>query len=52
MAAPEDNTLRAARKAVLDGKQIPPGIAAALEARGINVADLERRLIDNMEFAT
>src|SRR5262245_45296249 len=52
MNAPEDNVLRAARKAVLDGKHIPVEVAALLEARGIDVAALESRLIDNLRSPT
>jgi hypothetical protein len=52
MQKPGDNDLRVARNCVLDGKRIPAEVAAALEARGINVSDLERRLMDNMRFAS
>lgn len=52
MHKPEDNALRVARTAVLDGKSIPVLTAALLEARGIDVAELERRLIETVRFAT
>lgn len=43
--------LRIARAAVLNGLPIPPATAAQLEARGVNVGDLERRLRQNLEYA-
>lgn len=42
---------RLARHAVLNGLPIPPRITAQLEARGINVGDLEVRLRQTLEFA-
>lgn len=41
---------RVARAAVLNGVPIPPSVVAQLEARGINVGDLENRLRQNMGF--
>lgn len=41
---------RIARNAVLNGLPIPAQAAAQLEARGINVSDLEARLRLNQEF--
>jgi hypothetical protein len=41
---------RIVRAAILNGVPIPPRAAAQLEARGINVGDLENRIIQNMEF--
>lgn len=41
---------RVARLAVLNGLPIPATAAAQLEARGVNVGDLEQRLRQNMGF--
>ncbi len=41
---------RIARAAILNGEPIPPTSAAILEARGINVGELEQRLRQNLEF--
>ena len=41
---------RIARAAVLNGVTIPPITTAVLEARGINVGELEQRLRDNLAF--
>ncbi len=41
---------RIARAAVLNGVAIPATTAAVLEARGINVGELEQRLRHNAEF--
>lgn len=43
-------TLRAARVAVREGKPVPAIVAAQLEAIGIDVGELERRIRQNMEF--
>lgn len=42
--------LRIARAAVLNGLPIPATTAAQLEARGVNVGDLEQRLRQNAGF--
>lgn len=39
---------RIARAAVLNGVDIPARTAAVLEARGVNVGELERRLRQNL----
>jgi hypothetical protein len=41
---------RIARHAILNGIPIPPRTAAQLEALGIDVGALERRIIMSMEF--
>jgi hypothetical protein len=41
---------RIARHAVLNGVPIPAHVAAILEARGINVGELEQRIRQNTEF--
>jgi hypothetical protein len=41
---------RIARAAVWNGLPIPAEAAAQLEARGINVGELEQRIRDTMEF--
>ncbi len=41
---------RIARAAILNGEPIPPTSAAILEARGINVGELEQRLRHSLEF--
>lgn len=41
---------RIARTAVLNGSPIPPQTAAVLEARGVNVSELEYRLRHGREF--
>jgi hypothetical protein len=41
---------RIARAAILNGIQIPPLVAAQLEALGVNVGELEQRLRQSMEF--
>jgi hypothetical protein len=41
---------RIARAAVINGVPIPADVQAQLEARGINVGDLEQRIRQNMEF--
>jgi hypothetical protein len=48
--SPNDNPLRAARFAVINGVPIPARTAAQLEARGINVGELEYRIRQNMQF--
>lgn len=40
---------RIARAAILNGVAIPPLVSAYLEARGINVGELEQRIRDTME---
>lgn len=47
---PQDNALRAARTAVLNGEPIPTVIQERLYARGIDVSALEQRLIQTQEF--
>lgn len=47
---PDDNPLRAARKAVLNGERIPFAVQAQLEARNIDVSALEQRLIQTQLF--
>lgn len=42
---------RIARQAVLNGQPIPVTVAAVLEARGVNVSELERRLRENAAHA-
>lgn len=41
---------RIARAAILNGVPIPERAIAELEARGINVGDLETRLRQSLEF--
>lgn len=42
---------RIARAAILNGVPIPAIVAAQLQARGVNVGELEQRLLASMEFA-
>jgi len=44
------NPERIVRAAILNGTPVPPVAAAVLEARGVNVGELEQRLRQNMEF--
>lgn len=44
------NPQRVARAAIFNGIPIPATVAAQLEARGINVGELEQRLLASMEF--
>jgi hypothetical protein len=41
---------RIARAAVLNGIPIPAKAAAQLEARGVNISELEARIRQTMEF--
>lgn len=41
---------RLARHAIINGVPIPPKTAAVLEARGVNISELEYRVRQNMEF--
>jgi hypothetical protein len=45
-----DGDLRIARAAILNGVSIPERTKAVLEARGVDVGELEARLIQNMGF--
>jgi hypothetical protein len=51
LRASDIDPLRIVRHAILNGVPIPAVQAAQLEARGINVGDLENRLRQNLEFA-
>ncbi len=44
------NHYRIARSAVMNGVTIPAKTAAILEARGVNLGELEARILQNMEF--
>ena len=48
--SPSLDHARIARAAVLNAVPIPPQTAAVLEARGINVGELEARLLQNLGF--
>lgn len=39
---------RLARAAILNGQPVPPTVTAQLEARGVNVGELERRLRESI----
>lgn len=41
---------RIARAAILNGVSVPAHTAAVLEARGVNLGELEARILQNMEF--
>jgi hypothetical protein len=49
---PEDACLREARRCVFDGKPIPILVQERLWARGIDVTELEQRLIQSQAFAS
>ena len=48
--SPSHNPQVIARQHVLNGQPIPAYIAAQLEARSINVGELEARLMQSQEF--
>jgi hypothetical protein len=50
LSSPLPDQFRIARAAVLNGVPIPAVTVALLEARGVNVGELEARLRQNMEF--
>ena len=45
------NPNRIVRAAVLNGVPIPDHVKAVLEARGVDVGELETRIRETMEFA-
>lgn len=48
--APHMDHSRIARAAILNGVSIPETTKAILEARGVDIAELEQRIRQNMEF--
>jgi hypothetical protein len=50
LSSPSRDPQRIARAAILNGVPIPAVTVAQLQARGVNVGELEARLRQNMEF--
>lgn len=48
--SPSLDHARIARAAILNGMGIPPVTAAILQSRGVDVGELEQRVLASMEF--